>query len=152
MSEIAHKAPGKARLRLEEQRAAVPEATGHSNIVIKSKAAAAAVFQASGGLNETIAVVAHLLERAEMRTILEHLGYTQGASACDSLIVSSIADFVNKHLSSHGTRTTEAQAAFELLGKAAGSAELRDEHMLTEGRGCGGDFQRSRTHTTRIPT
>ena len=133
VSEIAHKAPDKARLLLEEQRAVAPEPNLHPTIVAKSKAVTGAIFEASGGLNETIEVVAHLLQRAEMRPILEHLGYTQGASACDGLIVRSIADFVDKHLSSRGTRSTEAQAAFELLGKAAGSAELKEEHLFTEG-------------------
>ena len=122
MSALAHNAPGKARALLDEHRAAAPAATSHGNIVAKSKAVTASIFDKSGGLNEVIEVVAHVLRREEMRPILDHLGYSRAAVplAIDSMIVESIAEFVAKHvdssfrdLGSHrgGTRSKEAQAA-----------------------------------------
>ena len=74
---MAHKAPCKAKLLLEDQRLAAPPATSQGNVVSKSKAASTAIFEASGGLNEAIEVVAHMLQRQEMRPIIEHLGYSQ---------------------------------------------------------------------------
>ena len=90
------------------------------------------IFQTAGTLNETIEVVAHLLQRAEMRPILEHLDYSQASTAIDSNMVSSLAAFIEGHLSSCGTRTTETQAAHELLLKAVSSQELIDDKMVAE--------------------
>eukprot|EP00966_Prymnesium_polylepis_P134288 3104075-Prymnesium_polylepis.1 len=45
-------------------------------------------------------------------------------------MVSSIAAFIDDHLSSKGTRSKEAQAAFELLGKAAGCEQLIEERSV----------------------
>lgn len=143
VSALAHNAPGKARALLDEHLAAAPAATSHGNIVVKSKAVTGSIFDKSGGLNEVIEVVAHVLQREEMRPILDHLGYSRAAVplAIDSMIVESIADFVAKHvdssfrdLGSHrgGTRSKEAQAAHSLLGKAVGSQELIDERKMKE--------------------
>ena len=56
-------------------------------------------------------------------------------------MIESLARFIHEHLDSSfeelgahrgGTRTTEAQAVFESLIKAAGSDELRQERMMME--------------------
>jgi hypothetical protein len=98
VSDIARNAPGKAKALLDQQMAAAPEATGHANITAKSRAVVASLFESSGNVNETIEVVAHLLHRAEMRPIVNHLGYSQAATASDSMMVSSLAAFIEKHL------------------------------------------------------
>jgi len=132
VSALAHHAPGKANSLFEEQQAIAPEPTSHGNIVAKSKEVTDSIFETSGNLNETIEVVSHMLERSEMRPILEHLGYSQMATASDSMIVTAIAAFIEKHLYSGGTRTKEAQAAHNLLLKAASSAELLEDRLISE--------------------
>ena len=144
VSAVAHDAPRKAAALFEALRAAAPEASGHGNVVAKSKAVSDVIFERSGDLNETIAVIAHFLQRAEMRPIVEHLGYSQRTCSADSLMVDALARFIKEHidssfreLGSHsgGTRSTEAQAAHELLVKAMTSEELLEEKMMTEAAG-----------------
>lgn len=76
-------------------------------------------------------VVASMLQRAEMRPIVEYLGFKQVA-ASDSIMVNSAADFIADHLSSGGTRRTEQQMAHELLVKALSSSELLEDGLVTE--------------------
>ena len=144
VSAVAHDAPRKAAALFEALWAAAPEASGHGNVVAKSKAVSDVIFERSGDLNETIAVIAHFLQRAEMRPIVEHLGYSQTTCSADSLMVDALARFIKEHidssfreLGSHsgGTRSTEAQAAHELLVKAMTSEELLEEKMMTEAAG-----------------
>ena len=139
VSAIAHNAPGKAKALFTAQREAAPQASGHPNIVAKSRAATKAIFEGSGSLNEVIEVVAHVLQREEMRPIIEHLGHSTTDCSVDSLIVDSMARFVEEHVDSSfrdlgsrsgGTRSTDAQAAHQLLGKSAGSQELIDEWKI----------------------
>ena len=115
------------------------EATSHGNVVAKSKAVAESIFETSGHINEVIAVVSELLCRQEMRPILEYLGYSQTDST-DSIMVGYIASFIEDHVDSSfrdlgsrsgGTRSTDAQAAHQLLVKAASGQELIDERKLT---------------------
>ena len=120
-----------ARSHLRSQ-AAAPEPTGRGNIVAKSNAATEAIFTTSGNLNESIQVVAHILQRAELRPILTSLGYTQ-ADESDRTMVTSVADFIEQHLSSRGTRNKEAQAAFELLVKAMSSTEEKLRNKIKRG-------------------
>ena len=94
VSALAHDAPGKARALLEEQQAAAPEPTSHGHVVAKSNAAAKSIFEKSGGLNETIEVVSHMLQRAEMRPIIEYLGYSRAVTASDTMLVDAIAAFI----------------------------------------------------------
>ena len=126
-------APGKVRAELEVQREAAPEPTGRPNIVIKSNVATQSIFETAGSLNEAIEVVSHMLQRAEMRPIVEHLGYSRAATACDSKLVDAIAAFIKDHLpAGGGSRTTERRAAHSLLGTAAASQQLVDERKITE--------------------
>ena len=128
---MARDAPLKAKAVFEEQREAAQGPTGPGSIAIKSNAATASIFESSGNVNESIEVVKHMLQRAEMRPILEYLGYTK-AAASDSMIVDSIAEFVKGHLSSGGTRSTDLQKAHNLLGKAAGSQQLLELRKVEE--------------------
>ena len=139
VSKTAGKAPRKAKAKLEQLREAAPEATRQGSIVAKSKAVTEALFEKSGSLNETIAVVAHVLQRAEMRPVLAHLGYsTEDKSVCDSIIVDSVAKFIHDHLQCTsekvhaGTRTTEQTAAVKLVGKVVGSKQLKEERLVKE--------------------
>ena len=91
---FARNAPGKARMLFDAKREAAPEPTSHQNVVDKSNAAAQSIFEIAGGLNETIEVVSHMLQRAEMRTIIEHLGYSRAASDSDTMLVDAIASFI----------------------------------------------------------
>jgi hypothetical protein len=116
---------------MDALQAAAPEATSRGNIVAKSKAATEAIFTTAGTLNECIEVVAHILQRAEMRPIITSLGYVHAVES-DGMMVTSVASFIEKHLSSGGTRTKEVQAALELLVKAMSSKELKDEQKMTE--------------------
>ena len=100
VSEIAHGAPMKAQMLLEQQIMAAPPSTSHGNVVAKSKAVTQSIFETSGSLNETIAVVSHLLQRAEMRPIIAYLGYSQATCASDSLMVESLARFIHDHVDS----------------------------------------------------
>jgi hypothetical protein len=140
VSAMAHNTPGRAMALFDEQQAAAPEATLHSNIVAKSKVVVESIFQTCGNINETIAVVKEAMLRPEMRPILLHLGWSQSASS-DSLMVDSIARFIEEHVDSSfrdlgsrsgGTRSRDAQAAHQLLVKAASCQELIDERKLTE--------------------
>jgi hypothetical protein len=47
-------------------------------------------------------------------------------------MVSSMAEFIEKHLYSGGTRSKEAQAAYKLLLTAASSEQLVEERKLAE--------------------
>eukprot|EP00966_Prymnesium_polylepis_P037557 871988-Prymnesium_polylepis.1 len=81
-----------------------------------------------------------LLQRPEFRPIIQHLGYSQMDFSVDSLMMDSIARFIEEHVDcfrdlgsrSGGTRSTEAQAAHQLLGKATASKELLDERKVTK--------------------
>ena len=132
VSLLARSAPTKANAALEELRDAAPESTSRKNVVAKSNAATISIFETAGGLNETIAMVAHMLQRAEMRPIIEHLGYSQVATKSDSTMVSAIAAFIEKHLHSAGTRNKDAQMAHELIVKAVSSAELLEDRQVSE--------------------
>ena len=132
VSVLARSAPMKANAALEELRDAAPESTSRKNVVAKSNAATISIFETAGGLNETIAMVAHMLQRAEMRPIIEHLGYSQVATKSDSTMVSAIAAFIEKHLHSAGTRNKDAQMAHELIVKAVSSAELLEDRQVSE--------------------
>ena len=125
MSDRARKAPDQASALLEELCASAPEPNRHPTIVIKSKAVAQSIFETSGNLNETIEVVGHVLQRAEMRPIMQSLGYvTKAEASVDSMMVDGLARYISDHLSSAGTRHKEAQAVFRNIIKAAASEEL----------------------------
>jgi hypothetical protein len=87
-----------------------------------------------------IEVVAHMLQREEVGSILDHLGYAR-AAASDSMMIESTAAFIATHVDSSfrdlgsrsgGTRSKEAQAAHSLIGKAAASQELVGERLITQ--------------------
>jgi len=86
VSAIAHDAPRKAVAQFEALQADAPEPTSHGNIVAKSNIATEAIFTTSGNLNEAVEVVAHVLQRPELRPILKSLGYSQ-ASDTDRMMM-----------------------------------------------------------------